>query len=47
MAAVTTDVRATLDFAKAVALGLSDTPRWLPSRFLSLPRKRNVLKASF
>lgn len=23
-----------LDFAEAVALGLSDTPRWLPSRFL-------------
>jgi L-histidine N-alpha-methyltransferase len=34
MSAVTTDVRATLDFAEAVALGLSDTPRWLPSRFL-------------
>ena len=25
---------ATLDFAQAVALGLSDAPRWLPARFL-------------
>jgi L-histidine N-alpha-methyltransferase len=26
--------RSVLDFAEAVTLGLSDTPRWLPSRFL-------------
>lgn len=32
----TTDVSANpvLDFAQAVALGLSDSPRWLPARFL-------------
>ena len=30
----TQNASAVLDFARAAALGLSDTPRWLPSRFL-------------
>jgi L-histidine N-alpha-methyltransferase len=35
MMTLTTTSRSTVrDFAESVALGLSDTPRWLPSRFL-------------
>jgi len=34
MPALTTTPTAVREFADAVALGLSDTPRWIPSRFL-------------
>lgn len=34
MAAIAPPTRDVLDFARSVVLGLSDTPRWLPARFL-------------
>lgn len=34
MTVTTAPQSTTLEFARAVALGLSDTPRWLPARFL-------------
>jgi L-histidine N-alpha-methyltransferase len=45
MPATGTSRRAVLEFAEAVALGLSDTPRWIPSRFLYDARGSQLFEA--
>jgi len=45
MQATSTSRRAVLEFAEAVALGLSDTPRWIPSRFLYDARGSQLFEA--
>lgn len=45
MPVASTSPRAVLEFAEAVALGLSDTPRWIPSRFLYDARGSELFEA--